>query len=69
MSHFSALDEELKEKLLADVKILLKEEKITTIVITHNIKEAFQLSDKIAFSEVIKRLFKLILLIIYIISP
>ncbi len=46
---FSALDEELKEKLLADVKILLKEEKITTIVITHNIKEAFQLSDKIAF--------------------
>ena len=46
---FSALDENLKEKLLADVKILLKEEKITTIVITHNIKEAFQISDKIAF--------------------
>lgn len=46
---FSALDEELKEKLLIDVKLLLKEEKITTIVITHNIKEAFQVSDKIAF--------------------
>jgi iron(III) transport system ATP-binding protein len=46
---FSALDENLKEKLLADVKILLKEEKITTIRITHNIKEAFQISDKIAF--------------------
>ena len=46
---FSALDENLKEKLLTDVKILLKEEKITTIVITHNIKEAFQISDKIAF--------------------
>ena len=46
---FSALDENLKEKLLADLKILLKEEKITTIVITHNIKEAFQISDKIAF--------------------
>lgn len=46
---FSALDEELKETLMHDVKNLLKEEKITTIVITHNIKEAFQLSDKIAF--------------------
>lgn len=46
---FSALDAELKEKLLSDVKMLLQEEKITTIVITHNIKEAFQLSDKIAF--------------------
>ena len=46
---FSALDEELKDTLISDVKKLLKEEKITTIVITHNIKEAFQLSDKIAF--------------------
>ena len=46
---FSALDEELKETLIHDVKNLLKEEKITTIVITHNIKEAYQLSDKIAF--------------------
>ena len=46
---FSALDEELKETLISDVKKLLKEEKITTVVITHNIKEAFQLSDKIAF--------------------
>ena len=39
---FSALDENLKEKLLADVKILLKEEKITTIIITHNIKKHFK---------------------------
>lgn len=46
---FSALDEELKEQLIRDVHKLLKEEKITTIIITHNIKEAFQLSDKIAF--------------------
>ena len=46
---FSALDEELKETLISDVKKLLKEEKITAIFITHNIKEAFQLSDKIAF--------------------
>ena len=46
---FSALDEELKEQLMLDVKDLLKEENITSIVITHNIKEAFQLSDKIAY--------------------
>ena len=46
---FSALDEKLKETLMSDVKKLLKEEKITTIVITHNIKEAFEISDKIAF--------------------
>jgi len=46
---FSALDEELKEQLMLDVKELLKEENITSIIITHNIKEAFQLSDKIAY--------------------
>jgi len=46
---FSALDEELKEQLIGDVKKLLKEEKITTIFVTHNIKEAFELSDKIGF--------------------
>ena len=46
---FTALDEELKDQLIGDVKELLKEEKITTIVITHDIKEAFELSDKIAF--------------------
>ena len=46
---FSALDEELKEQLVQDVKNLLKSERITTILITHNIKEAFGLSDKIAF--------------------
>ncbi len=46
---FSALDEELKEQLVQDVKKILKTEKITTILITHNIKEAFGISDKIAF--------------------
>jgi len=46
---FSALDEELKDLLIADVKILLKTEKITSVFVTHNIKEAFQLSDKIAY--------------------
>ena len=38
---FSALDEELKETLLSDVKKLLIEEKITTIVITHNITVSY----------------------------
>jgi len=46
---FSALDEELKDQLISDVRILLKAEKITSVFVTHNIKEAFQLSDKIAF--------------------
>ena len=46
---FSALDEELKDLLIADVKSLLKTEKITSVFVTHNIKEAFQLSDKIAY--------------------
>ncbi len=46
---FSALDEELKDLLIADVKALLKTEKITSVFVTHNIKEAFQLSDKIAY--------------------
>ncbi len=46
---FSALDEELKDLLIADVKTLLKTEKITSVFVTHNIKEAFQLSDKIAY--------------------
>ncbi|MEC9205722.1 MAG: ABC transporter ATP-binding protein [Pseudomonadota bacterium] len=46
---FSAIDEELREQLVKDVKNLLKNERITTILITHNVKEAFGLSDKVAF--------------------
>ncbi len=46
---FSALDEELKDQLIKDLKKLLKEEKITSIIITHNIKESFQISDKVAY--------------------
>ena len=46
---FSALDEELKETLMTDIKNTLKNEKTTAILITHNPKEAFTMSDKIAF--------------------
>ena len=46
---FSALDEELKDQLIKDVKSLLKKEEITAIIITHNIKEALEISDKIGF--------------------
>ena len=46
---FSALDEELKDQLIKDLRKLLKEEKITSIIITHNIKESFQIADKVAY--------------------
>tara|TARA_Y100000389_G_C17460712_1_gene521413 strand:+ start:848 stop:1897 length:1050 start_codon:yes stop_codon:yes gene_type:complete len=46
---FSALDEELKESLMNDIKYILKKEATTAILITHNPKEAFTMSDKIAF--------------------
>ena len=46
---FSALDEELKDQLIKDLKKLLKNEKITSIIITHNIKESFQISDRVAY--------------------
>ena len=46
---FSAIDEEFKEQLIKDVKTLLKKEHITTLIVTHNIKEAFEIPDKIAF--------------------
>ena len=46
---FSALDEELKDQLIKDLRKLLKKERITSIIITHNIKESFQISDKVAY--------------------
>ena len=46
---FSALDYELKEGLMNDIKKLIKSEKITAILITHSAEEAFKMSDKIAF--------------------
>lgn len=46
---FSALDEELKDQLMIDIKKIIKKEKTTAILVTHNTKEAFNMSDKIAF--------------------
>tara|TARA_Y100000287_G_scaffold180175_2_gene174772 strand:+ start:429 stop:1472 length:1044 start_codon:yes stop_codon:yes gene_type:complete len=46
---FSALDYELKEGLMRDLKALIKSENITAILITHSSDEAFKMSDKIAF--------------------
>ena len=46
---FSALDYELKEGLMKDLKTLIKSENITAILITHSSDEAFKMSDKIAF--------------------
>jgi iron(III) transport system ATP-binding protein len=46
---FSALDYELKDNLMNDIKKLIKSENITAILITHSAEEAFKMSDKIAF--------------------
>ena len=46
---FSALDYELKDGLMNDIKKLIKSENITAILITHSAEEAFKMSDKIAF--------------------
>ena len=46
---FSALDYELKDNLMSDIKKLIKSENITAMLITHSAEEAFKMSDKIAF--------------------
>ncbi len=46
---FSALDTELKDNLMSDIVNLLKLENITAILVTHSTKEAFKMSDRIAF--------------------
>ena len=46
---FSALDYELKDSLMSDIKKLLKSENITAMLITHSAEEAFKMSDKIEF--------------------
>lgn len=45
---FSGLDEKLRLEMGALVKKLQKERKITTILVTHDKKEAMQMSDRIA---------------------
>lgn len=45
---FSGLDEELREEMAALVKKLHREWKITTVLVTHDKREALELSDRIA---------------------
>ncbi|MBV1921867.1 MAG: ABC transporter ATP-binding protein, partial [Pseudomonadales bacterium] len=45
---FSNLDVELREHLAHDVRQLIKAEKVTAILVTHDQQEAFATSDKIA---------------------
>lgn len=45
---FSNLDQNLKENLRSELKILLKSAQITAIMVTHDINDAYFLSDKIA---------------------
>lgn len=43
---FSSLDAELRESLAAEVRNLLKEEKITALLVTHDQQEAFAMADR-----------------------
>ena len=45
---FSNIDEEIKEELVSDVRDLLKKLSITTIFVTHDQYEAFNIADKVA---------------------
>ena len=45
---FSNLDVELRERLSIEVRNILKERKITTILVTHDQSEAFAVSDMVA---------------------
>lgn len=42
---FSSLDVELRERLGAEVRAILKEQRITTLMVTHDQQEAFALGD------------------------
>jgi iron(III) transport system ATP-binding protein len=45
---FSNIDADIKEGLVSDVRDLLKELSVTSIVVTHDQNEAFNIADKIA---------------------
>ena len=45
---FSNIDQDIKEELVSDVRLLLKELSITSIIVTHDQNEAFNLADKVA---------------------
>ena len=45
---FSNLDAELRTQLAAEVRSLLKKNKVTALMVTHDQDEAFAMADKIA---------------------
>ena len=45
---FSSLDVELREQLAREVRLILKQEKISAILVTHDQDEAFAMSDRIS---------------------
>jgi len=45
---FSNLDAELRTQLAAEIRILLKKNKVTALLVTHDQDEAFAMADKIA---------------------
>ena len=45
---FSNIDQDIKEELVSDVRSLLKDLAITSIIVTHDQNEAFNLADKVA---------------------
>ena len=45
---FSNIDADIKEELVTDVRDLLKELSITSIIVTHDQYEAFNIADKVA---------------------
>lgn len=48
---FSNLDKEIREELMKEVGGLLKEQRITTVLVTHHSKEAQALSDTVYYME------------------
>ncbi|MBD50427.1 MAG: ABC transporter ATP-binding protein [Euryarchaeota archaeon] len=45
---FSNIDQDIKEELVSDVRDLLKELSITSIIVTHDQNEAFNIADQVA---------------------
>lgn len=45
---FSSMDAELREQLAREVRHILKQEKVTTILVTHDQNEAFAMADEIS---------------------
>lgn len=45
---FSSIDADIKEDLVSDIRDLLKELSITSIIVTHDQNEAFNIADKVA---------------------